>query len=128
MKRIIIPYNPDLVDIARKRRNKSSKTEIKLWYFLKDKRMKGYEFHRQKPLLNYIADFFCHELLLVIELEGNSHFPDKNISQEKDFENIGLTVLRFSREAIFKETNKVLEIIENTILEIENKNNPKKKK
>ncbi|HCX20797.1 MAG: DNA methylase [Flammeovirgaceae bacterium] len=128
MKRTIIPYNPDLVEIARKRRNKSSKTEIKLWYFLKDKRMKGYEFHRQKPLLNYIADFFCHELLLVIELEGNSHFPDKDITQEKDFENIGLTVLRFSRDAIFKETNTVLKTIETTIEEIENKKKPQKKK
>lgn len=115
MKRIIIPYNPDLVEVARKRRNKSSKTEIKLWYFLKDKRMKGYEFHRQKPLLNYIADFFCHELLLVIELEGNSHFPDK------DFQNIGMTVLRFSRDEIFKETNKVLETIETTIVQLEKK-------
>ncbi len=90
--------------------------------------MKGYEFHRQKPLLNYIADFFCHELLLVIELEGNSHFPDKDITQEKDFENIGLTVLRFSRDAIFKETNTVLKTIETTIEEIENKKKPQKKK
>lgn len=90
--------------------------------------MKGYEFHRQKPLLNYIADFFCHELLLIIDLDGNSHSSEKDISKDEDLQKIGVTVIRFTREEIFKETNKVLQTIETSIVEIENKQKPQKKK
>lgn len=73
MKRKIIPYNPNLKELARKLRNNSTQSEIRLWQYLKGKQMMGYDFHRQKPLLNYIADFFCHELALVIELDGYTH-------------------------------------------------------
>jgi very-short-patch-repair endonuclease len=44
-----------------------------LWQKLKGKQLFGYDFHRQKPLLNYIPDFYCYELNLVIELGGYSH-------------------------------------------------------
>ncbi len=72
-KRKIIPYNPNLKELARKLRNNSTKAEIILWLKLKGKQMYGYDFHRQKPLDNYIADFFCHELMLAIEVDGYSH-------------------------------------------------------
>ena len=68
MKRKIIPYKPYLKLLARKLRNNSTKSEMKLWLCLKGRQMCGYDFHRQKPLLNFIADFYCHELKLVIEL------------------------------------------------------------
>ena len=82
MRRKIIPYQPYLKEYARKLRTKSTKSEIVLWKCLKGKQMRGYDFHRQKPLLDYIADFFCHELLLVIEVDGASHELD--YIQEKD--------------------------------------------
>ena len=68
MRRKIIPYNPALKEKARELRNNSTKTEIMLWMYLKGKQMKGYDFHRQKPLDEYIVDFFCNELLLAIEI------------------------------------------------------------
>ena len=68
MRRKIIPYNPALKEKTRELRNNSTKTEIMLWMYLKGKQMKGYDFHRQKPLDEYIVDFFCNELLLAIEI------------------------------------------------------------
>jgi len=73
-----ISYHPKLKELARKLRNNSTKSEIKLWQYLKSKRMMGYDFHRQKPIDNYIVDFFCNKLQLAIELDGYTHTFKKN--------------------------------------------------
>jgi very-short-patch-repair endonuclease len=72
-KRKIIPYNSKLKEFDRQFRNFSIKTEIFPWMKLKGKKIYGYNFHRQKPIDNYILDFFCYELMLAIELDGYSH-------------------------------------------------------
>ena len=77
MKRKIIPYDPKLKELARQLRNNSTYTEIMLWNCLKNKQMKGYDFHRQKPLYNSIVDFFCNELMLAIEVDGESHYGNE---------------------------------------------------
>ena len=61
-KRKIIPYNPKLTALARQLRNNATKSEIFLWLKLKGKQMYGYDFHRQKPIDNYILDFFCYRI------------------------------------------------------------------
>jgi very-short-patch-repair endonuclease len=53
-----INYNPELKELAKTLRNNSTKAEIKLWTYLKGKQLMGHDFHRQKPIDNYIADFF----------------------------------------------------------------------
>ena len=68
-----IYYNPKLKNLARTLRNNSTLSEVLLWNHLKGKQMKGYDFHRQKPLDNYIVDFFCPKLRLIIEIDGESH-------------------------------------------------------
>lgn len=84
MERKIIPYKPELKDLARELRNCSTKAEIKLWVQLKGKQMLGYDFHRQKLLLNYITDFYCPELNLVIEIDGYSHeFEETQIRDKR---------------------------------------------
>ncbi len=83
MKRKIIPYNPKLKEFARELRNNSTKSEIRLWQHLKRKQLFGYDFHRQKPLLNYIADFYCYELNLVIELDGYSHHFEETVVKDE---------------------------------------------
>ena len=55
-RRKIIPYNPKLREFARELRNNSTYTEILLWDYLKGKRMRGFDFDRQKPIDNYIVD------------------------------------------------------------------------
>lgn len=69
MNRKIIPYNPYLKALARDLRNHAIKAEIILWTKLKGKPF-GYDFHRQKPVDKFILDFFCHELMLGIDVRN----------------------------------------------------------
>ncbi len=116
MERKIIPYKPELKDLARELRNCSTKAEIKLWVQLKGKQMLGYDFHRQKPLLNYIADFYCPELNLVIEIDGYSHeFEETQIRDKRkeiELKKWGITVLRFRDEDVHGDLENVLRGIE----------------
>lgn len=90
--------------------------------------MRGYDFHRQKPLLNYIADFFCHELNLVVELDGYTHqFEEviwKDNAKAKSLSSIGITVLRFDDAEVFNDMAKVLRTIEIYIDEFEEQHTP----
>jgi very-short-patch-repair endonuclease len=122
-KRKIIPYNPKLTALARKLRNESTETEIYLWLKLKGKQMYGYDFHRQKPIDNYILDFFCYDLLLGIEVDGNSHeileVYNKDRIKEKRMNELGITILRFSDFEVLKDMENVIRAIEFFILEFE---------
>ena len=119
MRRKIIPYNPALKQLARKHRNNSTKSEIILWGELKGKFVGKYDFHRQKPLDNFIADFFCHELKLVIELDGSSHWLEETIQKDKVKEltlnKLGLNVLRFQDEEIVEHLESSIECIKKYI-------------
>ena len=117
--RKIIPYDKGLKAFARQLRNQSTQAEIKLWQYLKGRQLKGFRFHRQKPLLKYIADFYCYELQLVIELDGCTH--DFEDTQRKDFakqvalEKVGLTVLRFTDDDVMNNLEGVLSYLERFI-------------
>jgi very-short-patch-repair endonuclease len=122
-KRKIIPYNPKLTVLARKLRNESTETEIYLWLKLKGKQMYGYDFHRQKPIDNYILDFFSYDLLLGIEVDGYSHeiveVYNKDRIKEKRMNELGITILRFSDFEVLKDMENVIRAIEFFILEFE---------
>ncbi|MEL1243172.1 endonuclease domain-containing protein [Flavobacterium sp. DGU11] len=123
MKRKVIPYNPQLKELARQLRNGSTKAEVILWQKLKNKQMYGYDFHRQKPVGNYILDFFCYELMLGIEVDGYSHelieIYNKDIIKEASVNDFGITVLRFSDFQVLKDTDNVIRAIEGYIIEFE---------
>lgn len=122
-KRKIIPYKPYLKEYARELRNKSTKAEIILWQKLKRRQMYGYDFHRQKPIDNYIIDFFCYELMLAIEVDGYSHelieVFNKDGEKEKRLDELGVTVMRYSDYQVLKDTENVLRSIESYIIEFE---------
>ncbi|MGH7791777.1 MAG: endonuclease domain-containing protein [Thermodesulfobacteriota bacterium] len=61
-RRTIIPYGPKLKELARKLRKSSTLSEVLLWQHLKGKQMLGYDFHRQRPIDNYIVDFLATSL------------------------------------------------------------------
>ncbi len=73
MKKPFIAYNKKLKGISRALRNNSTLAEVLLWNELKSGKMRGYKFNRQKPLKNYIVDFYCKKLCLIIEIDGDSH-------------------------------------------------------
>jgi very-short-patch-repair endonuclease len=125
MKRKIIPYDCNLKELARKLRNDSTLGEILLWNYLKGKQMMGYDFHRQKPLLKYIADFFCSELNLVIEIDGDSHQNEiqqlKDEAKEYDLSKYNITVLRFFESEVRRDIDNVLRTIQFYIEDFESK-------
>ncbi|MDX1592358.1 MAG: endonuclease domain-containing protein [Balneolaceae bacterium] len=121
MKRSIIPYEPILKERAKYLRNNSTKSEIFLWKFLRGKQLYGFDFHRQRPVDNYILDFFCQELYLAIELDGFTHlFDDRNksdLNKEKKLKNLGIQLIRFWDEEVFNDLENVLRVIEINVLE-----------
>jgi very-short-patch-repair endonuclease len=93
-----LSYNPNLKQLARNLRKNSTLSEVLLWKYLKGGKIQGYDFHRQKPIGNYIVDFFCNELRLAIEIDGCSH-GDREVADEnrqKELEKLGIRFLRFS--------------------------------
>ncbi|MDO8550422.1 MAG: endonuclease domain-containing protein [Ignavibacteria bacterium] len=94
-----------------------------MWMFLKNKQMLGYDFHRQKPLDEYIVDFFCNELMLTIEIDGLSHYNSQEYDRKRQekLESIGIRFLRFEDDEVFYNITKVLDIIEKWIIENRNK-------
>lgn len=121
MRRTIIPYNPALKEKARKLRNNSTFTEILLWNYVKRKQMKGYDFHRQRPIDNYIIDFFCNELYLAIEIDGESNYGNesKDERRQKKLEKLGVQFLRFDDLEVVHNLEGVLKRIEKWIDEYE---------
>ena len=99
-----------------------TKAEVCLWkYVLKARTMKGYTFNRQRPALNYIADFMCKQLLLIIEVDGISHYNEeayhKDVKRQKTLENNGFKVIRFLDHEVLKDIQNVIRCLEITIEE-----------
>ena len=116
-RRKIISYNPKLKEYARKLRNNSTYTEVQLWNYLKKKQLRGYDFDRQKPIDKYIVDFYCKDLMLAIEIDGESHYgnTDKDKKKDRRLNELGVTVLRFDDLDVVYKLDKVLEKIEEWI-------------
>ena len=95
MKKNIVKYNPLLKEIAGKLRKNGTPAEIRLWAYLKGKQLRGFDFHRQKPMDNFILDFYCPALKLAIEIDGSSHndkYDIDKILSEKNF--IGFQIFK----------------------------------
>lgn len=109
-----IPYNPQLKQRGRELRKNMTKSEQKLWQdFL---RYFQFQFYRQKPIDNYIVDFYCPKLKLVIEIDGKQHEQMDNKIYDENRKHIlngfGLTELRFSNEEVLYNFNDVCKRIE----------------
>ena len=124
---MIIKYNPKLNELARQLRNNATKSEVRLWQRLKRNQMYGYDFHRQKPIDEYIVDFFCNKLQLAIELDGYSHqlleVWEKDIKKTGRLNELGVRVLRFSDFQVMTDIENVLRAIEDYILRFEENGN-----
>jgi very-short-patch-repair endonuclease len=90
--------NRELVKKARVLRSNMTRAEIILWSRLRSKKVDGYKFRRQQPIFDYIVDFYCHELKLIIELDGEIHsLPetrDFDIKRDKTFTINGYHLIR----------------------------------
>ena len=95
-----IPYNRTLREFSRELRSHSTLSEILLWQKLRASQFRGYDFNRQKPLGNYIVDFYCRKTNLVIEIDGDSHDNEEAVVEDRKhqqiLEELGVSFLRFS--------------------------------
>ena len=105
-------------NVARMLRKNSTRAEILLWDELKGKQVLGYDFHRQKPVGEYILDFFSPGLMLAIEIDGSSHENRNREDQnrQRELEKKGIRFLRFPDEEVKQNTEGVVEEIAEWIL------------
>jgi very-short-patch-repair endonuclease len=79
----------------------------------------GVRLRRQHPVWKYIADFYCHDLKLIIEIDGGIHLTAENkeydISRDIALNEFGMQIIRFTNDQVINETNKVIEEIKRTI-------------
>jgi len=118
-------YNKRLQPFAHEKRYEMTKAEACLWKFVLSGKKLGYTFNRQRPVLNFIADFMCKDLKLVIEIDGYSHFLDeikiKDEKKQNTLENIGYTVIRFQDSEVLNQIEMVRIAILNCIEQLESK-------
>jgi len=104
--------------MARELRKNMTPAEKMLWEGIRKKSL-GLEFHRQVPILNFIVDFYCHEIGLVIEVDGNIHENNflEDAERQGKMEAQGLHFLRFTNNEILNNTESVINIIKSYIRE-----------
>ena len=112
-----LPYNGKNKPIARYLRKNPTKQENHLWYdFLRNYPVR---FHRQMMIDNYIADFYCHEARLVIEVDGRQHRTDEGLARDEirtfRLEKYGLTVIRVSNRAVDQSFMEVCRYIDHVV-------------
>ena len=112
-----LPYNPKLKNIAKELRRAGNLSEVVLWNNLKQNKMLGFDFNRQQIIGNYIVDFYCPKLNLVIEIDGESHNYKGEHDEKRDnyLRFLGLSVLHFADMDVKKALDKVLIQIESWI-------------
>ncbi len=123
MNRKIITYNPALKELAKKLRQNMTFSEVKLWNELKNGQLLNYDFDRQRPMGNYIIDFYCKDLQLAIEVDGITHYEIGALENDKirqaELEKMGISFLRFDALDVINKTGSVLDDIKEWILRYE---------
>jgi very-short-patch-repair endonuclease len=117
-----IHYNNDLKQFSRNLRNNSTYAEVLLWQQIKGRKIRGYQFARQKPIGKYVADFYCSKLKLVIEIDGISHIgkEEKDKVRQDYLESIGLNVIRFLDDEVKTNMEAVLKFLNDRVVKYEN--------
>ncbi|TNC99196.1 MAG: hypothetical protein FD121_434 [Gallionellaceae bacterium] len=122
------PYNKKLKSFSQTLRSNMTDAEQHLWQRLRNKQIADVQFYRQKPLLTFIADFYCPKAKLVIELDGSQHFEAehqfKDAERDAELAAIGIKVIRFDDRQVLMETEAVLEVIYSEVMSRMKNSNP----
>ncbi|WP_151961259.1 endonuclease domain-containing protein [Acinetobacter bereziniae] len=109
------PYNKNLKQASRDLRNNMTDAEKFLWSKIRNKQILGVQFYRQKPILNFIVDFYCPSANLVIECDGRQHYTDEGLEADRirdhALEQLGLKVLRFDNRHVMVEIDAVVQVV-----------------
>jgi very-short-patch-repair endonuclease len=103
-------------EFAQKLRSNPTPSEEILWEYLRAKKL-GYKFNRQAIIFGYIADFWCSEKNLVVEVDGKSHEKRQEYDLTRDIHlaNVGIKTIRFSASDIFQKIDTVITKIQNEL-------------
>ena len=111
----MLRYNPQLKGRARSLRANLTDAEQRLWARLRRKQILGVQFYRQKPIGNYIADFYAPAVRLVVEVDGSQHFDLLQAEYDRHrtayLKGLGLQVLRYTDRQVLMELDSVAEEI-----------------
>jgi len=111
----MLQYKPQLKTKARWLRTNFTDAEQRLWSRLRRKQISGIQFYRQKPIGNYIVDFYAPSVQLVVEVDGSQHFDGIQAKHDKQrneyLERLGFKVLRFDDRQVLMQTDAVIEEI-----------------
>lgn len=123
------PYNKNLKQASRDLRNNMTDAEKFLWSKIRNKQILGVQFYRQKPILNFIVDFYCPSANLVIECDGSQHYTDEGLEADRirdhALEQLGLKVLRFDNRQVMGEIDAVVQVVLDMIsLQLESPKSP----
>jgi very-short-patch-repair endonuclease len=112
---IILPYEKNLKELSKQLRENMTDAERHLWVKIRRRQIKGHQFFRQKPIGEYIADFYSKSARLVIEVDGGQHFTDEKIKYDRTRDeymtSLGLRVLRFNNAEVLTNIEGVVERI-----------------
>ena len=101
---------------AKQLRKQMTSSELKIWELLKGSKMLGLRFRAQHPIDIFIADFYCHSLKLVLEIDGGIHKSkdqsEYDVGRTGELNNLGIQVVRFTNEEIEKDIDQVRKRIE----------------
>ncbi len=115
----MLPYNKNLKQYSRQLRENMTDAERKLWAKIRRKQVEGYQFYRQKPVGDYVVDFFCPRAKLVIEVDGRQHLSDEMAEydriRDEYMSSLGLRVLRFTNTDVLTHIDGVIKSIEGEI-------------
>jgi very-short-patch-repair endonuclease len=116
---LMLRYKANLKQSSRLLRKNLTDSERVLWSRLRGKQLSGVQFYRQKPLGDYIVDFYAPQAKLVVEVDGSQHLEgqqaDEDRRRDKDLESVGLRVLRFNSREVLAEIEAVVEAINKAI-------------
>jgi len=100
-------------DLARKLRKEQTRAEAILWQRLRDRQVTGQKWRRQAPIDNYVVDFLCSELRIIVELDGDAHADrqESDVMRQAYLENQGFRVIRFLNEEVLRNLDGVLETL-----------------
>jgi len=103
---------PAIFKKAKELLDSPTRAEEFLWEKIRRNQLSGFKFRRQHPIANFIADFYCHEVRLVIEVDGNIHDEteqmDYDQGKEYDLESMGLRIIRFKNKEVLSDIDSVV--------------------
>ena len=104
-----------MIELAKQLRQSQTDAEKFMWQLLRNRQLANAKFRRQHPIEGFIADFYCHEHKLVIELDGSQHFTEigmrKDAQRTMRLNELGIQVLRFDNRQVLTETGAVLQMV-----------------